>query len=73
MQASLQTIVGEFFIGVMKMEVTAKKNIFYKGEIYLVGEKFECEEAEELKKRGLIESAEMKLPSLEEEIKRKKR
>lgn len=56
-----------------EMEVRAKKSIIYKGEIYLAGAKFECEEVEELKKRGLIESAEMKLPSLEEEIKRKKR
>ena len=45
------------------MEVRAKKNLIYKGEIFVTGEKFECEEVEELKKRGLIEP-ENALPSL---------
>lgn len=56
------------------MEVTAKKNIIYNGTIYSAGEKFECEEVDELKKRGLIDAEELAgLPSLEEEIRRKKR
>lgn len=53
------------------MEVRAKKNLIYKGEIYVTGEKFECEEVGDMKKRGLIE-LENALPSLEE-MKRKKR
>ncbi len=56
------------------MEVTAKKNLIYSGEIYRAGEKFECKDVEKLTKRGLIERAEIaQLPSLEDEIKRKRR
>lgn len=57
------------------MEVTAKETIIFKGEIRREGEKFECEESKIafLQARGLIEPVEMSLPSLEEEIRRKKR
>lgn len=61
------------------MEARAKKNIIYKGKIHSAGESFECDEANisELAGRGLIESVsveiEMGLPSLEEELKRKKK
>lgn len=56
------------------MQVKATKNLIYRGEIYRAGENFECEDAEKLKQRGLIEVEEIsELPSLAEEIKRKRR
>ena len=58
------------------MQVKAKENLIYDGEIYSRGKVFECEEKflTSMKSRGLIESEEIaELPSLAEEIKRKKR
>lgn len=58
------------------MEVTAKKNIIYNGTIYSAGEKFICaeEKVSVMKSNGLIDAEELAgLPSLEEEIRRKKR
>lgn len=58
------------------MQVKAKKNLIYGGEIYSRGKVFECDEKfiSSMKSRGLIEVEEVaELPSLAEEIKRKKR
>ena len=58
------------------MQVKAKVNLIYGGEIYSRGKVFECEEKflASMKSRGLIESEKIaELPSLAEEIKRKKR
>ena len=55
------------------MEVKAKRNIIYGGEIRKAGEIFECEESKisALQARDLIEAEMLGLPSLEEEIRRK--
>lgn len=56
------------------MQVKAKVNLIYGGEIYSRGKVFECDEefVSSMKSRGLIESEEIaELPSLAEEIKRK--
>ena len=55
------------------MEVKAKRNIIYGGEIRKAGEIFECEESKisALQARDLIEAEISGLPSLEEEIRRK--
>ena len=58
------------------MQVKARRNLIYDGKIYSRGESFECEEkfVSSMKTRGLIESEKIaELPSLAEEIKRKKR
>ena len=58
------------------MQVKAKKKLIYGGEIYSRGKVFECDEKfiSSMKSRGLIEVEEVaELPSLAEEIKRKKR
>lgn len=56
------------------MQVKAKENLIYGGEIYSRGKVFECEEKflSSMKTRGLIEVEEVDaLPSLAEEMKRK--
>ena len=53
------------------MQVKAKVNLIYGGEIYSRGKVFECDEKflSSMKSRGLIESEEIaELPSLDEEL-----
>ena len=55
------------------MQVKAKENLIYGGEIYSRGKVFECEEkfVSSMKSRGLIEVEEVaELPSLAEEMKK---
>lgn len=55
------------------MQVKAKENLIYGGEIYSRGKVFECDEkfVSSMKSRGLIEAEKVvELPSLAEEVRR---